>query len=292
MLVKIFKYNFFIVKVYPFLIIISMVITKKEFDAIKKHKEKEVFWLEVDFGLQKVRVSRGKTQALIEGEFSLNFREKVKDNRCYLLDNQGLRDISFFSSQTNRFYKLVPTADWPTISISSVPMHRLSSPKKDTQNKISLIKPYGEVLDTCMGLGYSAILASRTAARVITFEKDENVLAIAKINPFSQELFYSQNISIRSADIFLAIRNMEEQSFDCVVHDPPTFKLAGELYSEEFYSSIMQVLKTGGKFFHYTPLYKIKQGFDFPRTVGKRLKTAGFKQISYSKEASGFLCFK
>jgi len=82
---------------------------------------------------------------------------------------KDLEKISFFSEETNRFYKLIPTSDWPTITISSVPMHRLSSPKNDTENKINLLKPFGYVLDTCMGPGYTAILSARRAKKVITF---------------------------------------------------------------------------------------------------------------------------
>jgi hypothetical protein len=199
-------------------------------------------------------------------------------------------EVSFFSTRTNRFYKLIPTSDWPTVSVSSVPMHKLSSPKKDAENKIRFARPRGIVLDTCMGLGYTAILSAQTAHKVITFENDDSIFAIARKNPYSQRLFSEPTIEIRRADISREIVGLEPDFFDCIIHDPPTFKLAGQLYSGRFYESVKRVLKKGGRFFHYTPLYKVKRGFDFPKTVGRRLKETGFKGVRYSPEAGGFLC--
>lgn len=269
-----------------------MIITKREVDLIKNAPLDEVFSLRVDFGQRTVSVVRKGKKAILDNDLILDLEEKFKDEFCYFIEEQGVRKVYFFSDLTNRFYKLVPTLDWPTISISSVPMHSLASPKKYTQNKIDLIKPYGYVLDTCMGLGYTAILASKIARKVVTFEKDDNVYVLAELNPLSKELFLAQNIEIRRNDVFEGIKGLDSDCFDCIIHDPPTFKLAGELFSQDFYFSLKRVLKKGGRLFHYTPLYKIKQGFDFPSKVKKRLKIAGFKGINYSEEAFGFLCKK
>lgn len=275
-----------------FSIIILMVITKKEVDYIKKRRKNEAFSLRVDFGQREVEVVRQDGKATFDNRITLDLEDDFKDNSCYLLDSQGVREIAFFSEITGKFYKLLPTADWPTISISSVPMHRLSSPEGDSKNKIELIKPYGCVLDTCTGPGYTAILAAKTAKKVVTFEKDQNILSIARVNPLSRELFDSENIDMRLADVALKIKGFQDNYFDCIIHDPPTFKLAGELFSRDFYRQLIRVLKPGRRLFHYTPLYKIKQGFDFPAQIGKRLKTAGFREVKYSRSAVGFLCKK
>ncbi len=269
-----------------------MIITKKEVDYIKKRRKNEPFLLIVNFGQKEVEAIREEDKAIFSDRIILDLNESFKDNFCYLLDSQGVRKIAFFSEDTNKFYKLVPTSDWPTISISSVPMHRLSSPEKDTKNKINLLKPYGDVLDTCMGPGYTAILAAKKGKKVITFEKDENIRDLAQINPLSQELFSAENIEIRMADVALGIGEFKNDCFDCIIHDPPTFKLAGELFSQDFYQQLIRVLKPGRRMFHYTPLYKVKQGFDFPAQVEKRLKKAGFKKVKYSQQAVGFLCQK
>ena len=80
-----------------------MIITKKEVDYIKKRGKNEVFSLIVDFGQKKVEVRRKEDQAIFNGSIILDLKKKVKDNFCYLLDDQGFRKISFFSEETNRF---------------------------------------------------------------------------------------------------------------------------------------------------------------------------------------------
>jgi len=269
-----------------------MIITQKEFNFIKDKEEGENFNLKVDFGLREVEGIRQKDKAILALNYIIDLKDKVKENFCYQLTKEGLTPIAFFSESTNRFYKLVATSDWPTIALGSVPMHKLSSPKQDSYNKIRLLKPYGVVLDTCMGLGYTAILASKSAKKVIAFERDETVFEIARINPLSRELFSASNIEIRRKDINFEIKRLGNECFDCIIHDPPTFKLSPELYAVTFYKELLQVLKPEGKMFHYTPLYKIKRGYDFPSKVKTKLKEAGFKIITYSEEAGGFLCQK
>ena len=41
-------------------------------------------------------------------------------------------------------------------------------------------------------------------------------------------------------------------AFDAVLHDPPRFGIAGELYSQAFYDHLARVLKPRGVLFHYT----------------------------------------
>ncbi|MDP2923409.1 MAG: methyltransferase domain-containing protein [Candidatus Omnitrophota bacterium] len=269
-----------------------MIITKKEFNYILAHKKESDFALRVDFGLREIRVNVNNDEAFFENGCILSLKEKLRDNFCYFLDKEGLKPIAFFSENTNRFYKLTSTFDWPTISISSVPMHQLSSPCQDTQNKIELLKPYGVVLDTCMGLGYTAILAAKTANKVITFERDENVSFLAKINPLSQGLFLAKTIEIRQVDVSLGIKQFKDAYFDCIIHDPPTFTLSPELYALSFYGELYRVLKERGKLFHYTPLYKVSHGFDFPSKIKEKLQKTGFKVVSFSLKKGGVLCRK
>lgn len=269
-----------------------MIITKNEFDYIKNKGQDDSFMLCVDFGTKKVEVIRHKNEASIDKVFTLNLDEKVKDNFCYLIDEKGLKKLAIFSEETSQFYKLTPTGDWPTISIGSVPMHKLSSPRRDAENKINLLKPYGIVLDTCMGLGYTAILAAHSSEEVITFERDANVIYLAKLNPLSKELFSANNIKIQEDDVYLAAQTLGNNYFDCIIHDPPTFKLSPELFSVSFYNELFRILKPGGRLFHYTPLYKIKRGFNFPQRIKSKLKEAKFKVFSYCEQAGGWLCKK
>lgn len=268
-----------------------MVITKNEWDQIKKQKLGNAFPLTIDFGINQIIVKRTKTSVIFANKFEVSIAHKIKDNFCYLIDKEGLTKMAFFSNQTKKLYKLVPTRDWPTISISSVPMHQLKSPKKDTEAKIKLLKPSGYVLDTCMGLGYTAILAKDYSYRVETFEKDENVYRVAKVNPLSKSLFNDRKIIIQKKDISKQIENFNNL-FDCIIHDPPTFKLAPVLFSEDFYFKLKKALRRGGKLFHYTPLYKVKRGYNFPAKIKGKLKRTGFRNINFDPQVSGIICQK
>jgi len=77
-------------------------------------------------------------------------------------------------------------------------MHRIKDvdPWQDTQRKIAAITPIsGRVLDTATGLGYTAILASRAAESVTTIELDPGAQEMARLNPWSQELFNNPKIT-------------------------------------------------------------------------------------------------
>ena len=62
-----------------------------------------------------------------------------------------------------------------------------------------------------------------------------------------------------------------------ILHDPPRFGFAGELYSQAFYAQLARVLRRGGHLFHYTGMpNRLTSGRDVPREVCKRLEKAGF----------------
>ncbi|ASJ13405.1 class I SAM-dependent methyltransferase [Thermococcus thioreducens] len=194
------------------------------------------------------------------------------------------------------FYKLVPTIP-PTIEINGIRMHRTKevNPLQDTRNKVNAVKPKeGEtVLDTCMGLGYTAIESAKRGAYVITIEKDPHVLELARINPWSRELFTGGKIQVIQGDAFEVVKKFNDESFDVVIHDPPRFSLAGQLYSEEFYRELYRVLKPGGRLFHYVgnPGKKYRRK-DLQRGVMERLRKAGFVGVKRVEEALGVVARK
>ena len=62
-----------------------------------------------------------------------------------------------------------------------------------------------------------------------------------------------------------------------MLHDPPRFGIAGELYSQVFYDHLARILKRKGRLFHYTGTpNKLTSGRDVPAEVSKRLERAGF----------------
>ncbi len=58
-------------------------------------------------------------------------------------------------------------------------------------------------------------------AYVITIEKDPNVIELARINPWSRELFTGGKIQVIQGDAFEVVKKFKQASFDVVIHDPP-----------------------------------------------------------------------
>ncbi|NOZ22204.1 MAG: methyltransferase domain-containing protein [Planctomycetes bacterium] len=181
----------------------------------------------------------------------------------------------------DHYAKLSPTAGAPTLEIDGVQMHRTKDidPFEDSRLKVEGTVRRGDtVLDTCGGLGYTAIWAARKGAeRVVSVEVYDSVRELRAENPWSREL-YQPPIEMVDGDAFEVVRSMDDASFDAVIHDPPRFSLAGELYSGEFYCHLFRILKRGGRLFHYTGAPHSRSGRrDVPAEVQRRLQAAGFR---------------
>ncbi len=202
------------------------------------------------------------------------------ENSCFVFQEGQLIKAAFYSERTNRYYSLMPTRKAPTMLISGIPMHRIKgiTPVEDTANKIiALGKPYGIILDTSSGLGYTAIQAARTASRVITVEFDPTVLTLCKMNPWSTELFTDPKISQLVGDSWEIVNMFPDGYLDAIIHDPPTFSLAGHLYSQTIYNNFFRILKGSGRLFHYIGNPDSRSGASVGRGVIKRLEKAGFR---------------
>jgi predicted methyltransferase len=184
----------------------------------------------------------------------------------------------------------------PWLEIDGIKMHatRLAPPLKEAENKAKLlgIRRDERVLDVCTGLGYSAIALARAGARVTTIEVDEEVLALAKTNSFSAELFANPKIEIIEGDANEEIKKFRNAEFNCVLHDPPRFSFAGELYSRAFYGELARVLKPRGRLFHYTGTTNERTGKSFLKGVKQRLEAAGFARVEWREEALAFTAEK
>jgi predicted methyltransferase len=169
-------------------------------------------------------------------------------------------------------------------------MHRIKGidPHQDTLNKIKAVAPVvGLVLDTATGLGYTAIEAARTASHVTTIELDPTVLDICRQNPWSQALFSSPNIEQRIGDACDIVPELVGGQYACIIHDPPTFSLAGHLYSADFYAQLRRLLKGNGRLFHYIGDPNSKSGRNVTRGVVRRLKEVGFRRVMARPQAFG-----
>jgi predicted methyltransferase len=214
---------------------------------------------------------------------------------CYTVDGHVTKTIKGFSEFSGRVYGLMPTASAPTMLISGIPMHRIkdTNPYQDTLQKIKAVAPVkGDVLDTTTGLGYTAIEAAKTARHVTTIEIDPTAQEIARLNPWSQALFGNPKITQLIGDAFEEIENFEAGSFSAIIHDPPMFSLAGDLYSLAFYQQAFRVLKHNGKIFHYIGDPESKTGARVTAGVIRRLQEAGFKRVTRAPRAFGVVAYK
>ena len=208
----------------------------------------------------------------------------------------------------------------PTALIAGFSMHRFGlgvDPKEDTRRKIASLKPYKgnnlAVLDVCTGLAYTAIMASEleNVSSVTTIELDPTMTQICAMNPHSKGLFgCAKNTTKRSEDggedyeknniisqlygnAFDVIQTLPDRAFDRIIHDPPTFALAGELYGEKFYSELFRVLKPSGRVYHYTgdPSSNVAGGGGV-RGIVKRMKLVGFESVEIDQHAHGVVAAK
>jgi uncharacterized protein len=223
--------------------------------------------------------------------------EKIKKAtvNCFIVEDEGVRAVQFFSEYTNRMCSLLPTSRTPSMLIAGFTMHRIVNidPMQDTLKKIATIAPInGRVLDTATGLGYTAIEAAKTAEQVITIELDPGAQEIARHNPWSRTLFDNPKIKQIMGDAFEVVATFEDNSFDRIIHDPPVFSLAGELYSGIFYQQLYRVLKRGGRLFHYIGNLESKSSGTVTRGALKRLQAAGFVRVVRRPEAFGVVAYK
>ncbi len=216
-----------------------------------------------------------------------------KKNRIFSLQDSQLEILEV---RGEGYYKLVPTDQAPLLEISGVKMHiskGINPFESAGQMATQVVRKGARVLDTCSGLGYAASAALNLGAReVISVEKSATVMALRKKNPWSQRIF-GPNIQLIHADIDEYIRELAAEFFDSVIHDPPRFSLAGELYGEQFYREIYRVLKKRGTLFHYTGNPQLlKRGSSFMDNAAKRLKAAGFTKVIKVTNLMGVTAYK
>jgi hypothetical protein len=205
------------------------------------------------------------------------YLETCKDRTIYHWVGETFQPVARF---TTSLIKLVPT-EWgpPTFEIDGIKMLPTEqvSPYADAERKVGLIRPRGKVvLDTCGGLGYFAAWCLRGEAKqVLSYEKSADVIWLRSLNPWSPEP--GNGLTLTQADIAERIGMLRGDSVDAILHDPPRFGIAGELYSQVFYDQLARVLKRKGELFHYTGApNKLTSGRDVPNEVMKRLRRAGF----------------
>ena len=247
----------------------------------------------LDLGLSETRVNWINSGVSLSGGEIIDSSdlEKIAENKeaAFFVRDNAVYQVAVADIH---YYKLLPTDGAPTIEIDGIRMHRTknTTPDKDSQDKISILGIRdGRVLDTCTGLGYTAIEASRAGAeRVITIELQSSVHRIALLNPWSREIYSNNNISCILGDSYQIVDIFPIEFFDSVIHDPPRHSNAGHLYGLFFYKKLFRLLKNNGKLFHYTGEPRSRyRGVNVQKGVSERLAKAGFRDVDYHKKVMG-----
>jgi predicted methyltransferase len=224
------------------------------------------------------------------------FLQACRQRTIYHWAAGSFRPVARF---TNSLIKLVPTR-WgpPTFEIDGIKMLPTAnvSPYEDAERKVGLIEPRGKViLDTCGGLGYFAACCLRgQALHVYSYEVNPDVIWLRTLNPWSPghggEQAMSPALTLTQADVVEQVAAVGDESVDAVLHDPPRFAIAGQLYSQQFYHHLARVLRRRGRLFHYTGAPNSRsRGRELAAEVSTRLRRAG---LSATLHGDGVLAVK
>jgi predicted methyltransferase len=266
-------------------------LTLKELEQMRVARTAGAATLEcsLDLQLSKTTVEIGATDWAWNGR-RFPYLDHGKERTVYYWVDERFQPVARYGSCLT---KLVPT-DWgaPTFEIDGIKMLPTAhiSPYADAERKVGWIQPRGKIiLDTCAGLGYFAAWCERgRAAQVLSYEKNPDVIWLRSINPWSPPA--GDTLTLTQADVTEAVAALAADSVDAVLHDPPRFGIAGELYSQSFYDQLARVLKRKGKLFHYTGSpNKVSGGRDVANEVANRLRKAGF---AAEKRGDGVLAAK
>ncbi len=253
--------------------------------------------ISVDLNLTRAAFSIYGDELILDADNRLSRAELLqiegRENRVFYLEDGRLEVLE---SREDGYYKLVPTNQAPLLEISGVKMHiskGINPFESAGQMAAQVVRKGSRVLDTCSGLGYAAAAALQLGAReVISVELSATVMALRQRNPWSQRIF-GANIQLVHADIEEYIRELATASFDAVIHDPPRFSLAGELYGGDFYQQLHRVLKKRGGLFHYTGNPQLlKRGSGFMDNAAQRLREAGFARVTKIAGLMGVTAYK
>ncbi|MEM0439948.1 MAG: hypothetical protein QXP18_08015 [Sulfolobales archaeon] len=252
----------------------------------------------LDLGFTSTRVEIKGYEVYIEGYVASikGLDEEIREGFLYKIIEGKLYRLDMF--RDGNYYKLKPTSinTAPTIEINGIQMHRTINidPWRDAYNKTKTLgRVEGlRVLEIGSGLGYTASNLLRLgASMVVSIEKDPNVLYLARMNPWSRMLS-DERIKLILGDAVEIIRDLCDQCFHKILHDPPRINIAEDLYSLEFYKELYRVLKSPGSLFHYTGEPGRHSNISYLKGVKERLAAAGFKDIRWVDTAQGYIAFK
>lgn len=259
-------------------------IIKKKYNQAKPEKERKAYE-----GLRYYCKSRdGKTTYYYDDRFLYAERGEEK-HRLDIFDKH--------------YYKLRLINGYPILEIDGLRMQLVRDFETPLDYAKEVIGGLGlgskkhegaRILDTCMGLGYTAIEAAKKEAvgKVITCEIAEAAIKLAKWNPESQDLFFNgklknSKIEVLNVNVAEEIKNFKDAEFDFVIHDPPRYSHADELYSLIFYKELFRVVKNGSRLFHYFGSVGKNRKRNIKNEVLEKLTEAGFSKFDFNEKLQG-----
>jgi uncharacterized protein len=277
----------------------SLVLSYFEVRPLLASREKRRIETSPDLGRSKTEVTTSAEGVTFFGTIFISWSSlehiSSEEKKCFWVSEDTIEELRVFSEETQWVRSLWPTGSAPTTVVAGFPMHRIQgiNPLEDTKRKVEAAAPIsGRVLDTATGLGYTAIYAARFAKAVVTIELDPSALVLARKNPWSQELFDNPKIEQKIGEAQEVIKSFATTSFAQIIHDPPTFKLGGELYSTAFYRELYRVLQKSGRVSHYIGDPESLSGKRTTRGVIQRLQDAGFSRVIPKPNSFGVLAVK
>ena len=240
------------------------------------------FKVKANLGLRDVNAKvHGERVQLDDYDMEIrNLRGIAEDEEnVYAIGEEGLFKLAIAAEH---FYRLRRVGEniAPTLEIDGIHMHRIEgiTPWEDAQRKVLLarVRRGDDVLDTCMGLGYTAIHSALRGAKVLTVEVDMNVIEMATYNPWSWKL-KDLNVKVIHGDICDVVEELEDEAFNRIIHDPPRFSpRTGHLYGRKLYANFYRLLREGGVLYHYVGSPGKARGLNLIRGVANRLREVGF----------------
>jgi len=263
-------------------------LTKELADFIKRHKG----WINVSFDL-------GMEENIYDAE-ELKRKlplDEIKGDWVYIYDDETgeLVKLAFF---TDRLYRVRLFNGFPILEIDGVRMNLVKELNPILYAKAVVdglrVRKGMRVLECCMGLGYITEELRKRGAEVWAVEKRKEVVELSKATPWFSHLHKAENVRIINKPIEEFLKEAEEEglTFHRIVHDPPSPRLAGELYSRTLYRAYYNAAEPKAILYHYSGLPGQQRGWDEVERTAERLEEVGWRVLRKDKRLKGVFAQK